>query len=167
MSTRIPLKTIRVKDAAPTSALPTRVEPALLQPKSQQDLLASDCRLLCAPDITSPFINLEDAVIRLLPFHMWASEEGDEADLAETADGTGANLMCSRDEAWRDMCLKKVMDFIKRGDIARQHIEAAERKYDPFGPHIPAEEKYLLERLLLEDAKNRLQAEKAKHETPS
>ena len=33
---------------------------------------------------------------RLLPYHAMATEEGDDADVDETHDGEGANLLCSR-----------------------------------------------------------------------
>jgi hypothetical protein len=47
-------------------------------------------------DTTTPFRSIEDAVNRLLPFHIMATEEGDDADVDETYDGEGWNLLCSR-----------------------------------------------------------------------
>jgi hypothetical protein len=38
--------------------------------KKQGEELQKDVRLLCALDNTVPFANLQDAVMRLLPFHV-------------------------------------------------------------------------------------------------
>ena len=56
----------------------------------------SDCRATAIPDTTTPFRSIEDAVDRLLPYHIMATEEGDDADVDDTHDGEGGNLLCSR-----------------------------------------------------------------------
>ncbi len=38
--------------------------------KRQLDMLADDCKRICTTDLSHPFKNLQDAVDRLLPYHV-------------------------------------------------------------------------------------------------
>ncbi len=51
------------------SVLPSMKEAQQCAQKRQLSLLTSDCKRVCSMD-TSPFANLQDAVDRLLPFHV-------------------------------------------------------------------------------------------------
>jgi hypothetical protein len=44
-----------------------------------------DARRAAKPDVATPFASLEDAVSRLLPYHVFGTEEGDEADVDEAS----------------------------------------------------------------------------------
>jgi hypothetical protein len=91
-----------------------------------------------------------------------ASHEGEEADLEES-EGTLApgHLVCSRDDAWSDLCLRKTIELSSRAQAAMAKIEAAERTLaeDPAS----ATDRYLMERLLLADAQRALLEEKARN----
>lgn len=56
--------------AAPQYSLPAFTPEQHYVQKKQAEELQKDARLLCALDNTTPFANLQDAVMRLLPFHV-------------------------------------------------------------------------------------------------
>lgn len=57
--------------------------------KRQLELLAEDVKFVCAPDVQKPFSNLQDAVDRLIPFHVRERAlaiDRDRVDRAPVAD---------------------------------------------------------------------------------
>jgi hypothetical protein len=56
--------------AAPQYSLPAYTPEQQYVQKQQADEFNKDVRLLCALEHTTPFANLQDAVMRLLPFHV-------------------------------------------------------------------------------------------------
>ena len=46
-------------------------------------LAVEDAQAACRPELDRPFASLEDATLRLLPYHVFSTEEGDEMDLDE------------------------------------------------------------------------------------
>uniref|UniRef100_A0A061R425 GLTSCR protein conserved domain-containing protein n=2 Tax=Tetraselmis sp. GSL018 TaxID=582737 RepID=A0A061R425_9CHLO len=132
------------------SPLSTVLQPT---PISQQLLhrFQSDCAAVSNPDISTPFLNAEDAVHRLLPFHLLASEDEDEADIDETQDGQGSNLLCSRRDLWRDLCFKKSMEVHAKITQLRERLDKFESKLsEPERPR--PEEEYALQQICLEEA---------------
>eukprot|EP00803_Ostreobium_quekettii_P004742 evm.model.scf_38EXC.11 EVM.evm.TU.scf_38EXC.11 scf_38EXC:129878-132162(+) len=128
--------------------------------KRTGELLLEDCRRLCGLDVQSPFRDARDAVDRLLPFHVLSCEDGGEADLRETTDGSGANLMCSRRESWEDICLQKAIDFSTRANNLRQKIESLDARLQRHARPRP-EEDLLLEMFLSQDVNRRYRQERA------
>jgi hypothetical protein len=69
------------------------------------------------PDICSPFHSLEDAINRLLPYHILAAVEPEEADMAalhainqqHDGDNTPAQLFMSRSDADEAVCSKRAL----------------------------------------------------------
>eukprot|EP00803_Ostreobium_quekettii_P004352 evm.model.scf_3310.1 EVM.evm.TU.scf_3310.1 scf_3310:13123-13989(-) len=88
-------------------------------------------------------------------------EDGGEADLQETADGAGAELMCSRRESWEEMCLQKAIHFSSRvGDI-RHKVEALDAQLHSHERQ-RLEEDLLLEMFLSQEVNQRYKQERAR-----
>ncbi|KAL4423725.1 hypothetical protein ABPG75_001026 [Micractinium tetrahymenae] len=77
--------------------------------RAQLELADQDCTRISAPDYTTPFQSLEDAVDRLLPFHIFGAEDPQQTDVREVAaqQGQGAVLATARAEAWADFITHK------------------------------------------------------------
>ncbi|KAI7836257.1 hypothetical protein COHA_009847 [Chlorella ohadii] len=81
--------------------------------RAQLELMAQDSTRVSAPDWTAPFSSLEDAVDRLLPYHMFGAEDPAETDAreAEGAPGQTFRLATSRHEAWQDHVMHRVNEY--------------------------------------------------------
>ncbi|GMH33363.1 hypothetical protein BSKO_01197 [Bryopsis sp. KO-2023] len=141
----------------PSVGPPLRPKPR----KRQAEHLLQDCKRLCSVDIESPFTDLHDTIHRLLPFHLFHSEEGGEADLEETPDGQGKDLLWSRHEAWEDMCLQKAGDFAIRSQAIHGRLQMLDKLMGNIKRARP-EEELMLERLASQDVHDRYVAQKAK-----
>jgi len=103
--------------------------PVLTWTEPSQELWArfqADCEAVANPDVGTPFRGVADAVDRLLPYHVFATEEGDDADVDETADGRGGGLLCSKRDAWQSMCVRKSTEFHGRLKRLRERVEKLE-----------------------------------------
>lgn len=81
--------------------------------RAQLELMGQDSTRVSAPDWTAPFSSLEDAVDRLLPYHMFGAEDPAETDAreAEGAPNGAGRLATSRHEAWQDHVMHRVNEF--------------------------------------------------------
>jgi hypothetical protein len=79
--------------------------------------LEEDMKRVANPDIRTPFHSLEDAINRLLPYHILAAVEPEEADMAaihainqqHDAEDTPAQLFMSRSDADEAVCSKRAL----------------------------------------------------------
>ena len=69
--------------AAGTSLQPTGFLSTTAAWKRGQQQGVDDTRRALRPDVKTPFASFEDAANRLLPYHVFATEEGDEQDADE------------------------------------------------------------------------------------
>lgn len=79
------------------------------------------------PDHSRPFSSLEDAVDRLLPYHVFMDETPEAGDLRE-AEAANAPLAASRKEAWLAECLAKTMQFQQMVVQLHKRMDAAEER---------------------------------------
>eukprot|EP00798_Chlamydomonas_sp_ICE-L_P026072 gene26072-11775_t len=132
--------------------------------KRQLEALARDAKKVCATDLSMPFSSLQDALDRLIPFHVFAddSNEKDPADV---------RLICSRRQAWTDLMLRESVECTRKSEANRKQICELQRKYYgedggtegraayPWEAH-RLEEQVVLERLMVADARAALESEK-------
>lgn len=88
---------------------------------------------------------------------VFLSEEPEEADYDETEGYTNAYLVVPRRQAWKNTCIRKVNEFTKNLDGQAKRLQAMERKMDP-ALGLSLDERLLVEKLLLEDERTRLEA---------
>mmetsp|Transcript_38570 Transcript_38570/g.98639 ORF Transcript_38570/g.98639 Transcript_38570/m.98639 type:complete len:150 (+) Transcript_38570:431-880(+) len=112
----------------------------------------ADCAAVSNPNVATPFAGLEDAVSRLLPYHILGTEEGDDADVDETADGRGGGLLSSKREAWQSMCVRKSAEFHGRLKRMRERVEKLESAASAPDRRRP-EEGYVLHSACLAEAR--------------
>lgn len=131
--------------------------------KRRQELIADDARRLLQTDIHRPFSNLEDAIERLLPYHLLGAEDGGAADLDETSDHAGAGLLAGRDDAWRDIVLDRTRALAKQSEALDARLAELEEKHsDPLG--VMPEDRVIIDRFLFADAKRKFDEEAKKHQ---
>ncbi|KAM0865677.1 hypothetical protein ACQ4PT_043114 [Festuca glaucescens] len=87
------------------------------------------------PDFRTPFASVEDAVTRLLPYHVFADYEGDDAD--------GGTEEMSSDERWDNGVMATLFEQIAEFEKQVVTFNVVARKH--------GEERLMLERALLQD----------------
>jgi hypothetical protein len=115
--------------AARSAPPPPPPAPAGAKRKAGQhlsEIAERDCKAVCQPDLTRPFSSLEDAVDRLLPYHILAGEDADAADAREAAEA-GARLGATRRDAWEAQVTKRAGDLQRRVWAVNAAVEALER----------------------------------------
>ncbi|KAG7672465.1 hypothetical protein Ndes2526B_g09014 [Nannochloris sp. 'desiccata'] len=90
------------------------------------EVAEQDCKKVCNPDFNRPFTNLEDAVDRLLPYHILDTEEEAETDLKE-AEEAGSSLALTRWDAWQGYAIKRANDIEKTKWKLNDRIDLAEK----------------------------------------
>ncbi|EIE25561.1 hypothetical protein COCSUDRAFT_65305 [Coccomyxa subellipsoidea C-169] len=111
--------------------------------KRQQDYIHEDIFRLLNPDCNRAFSSFEDAVDRLLPFHMLGAEETERADFEEAETLSTGGLLLSRHEAWQELCLQKSMQYADElNSLGKKLQEIVEQRRLPGHPR-PEEEIYL------------------------
>mmetsp|Transcript_4691 Transcript_4691/g.13018 ORF Transcript_4691/g.13018 Transcript_4691/m.13018 type:complete len:158 (+) Transcript_4691:249-722(+) len=139
-----------------TKPKPKPPPPAVLHHKPPSSAIVREfqreCNVLSAPDTETPFRSVENAVERLIVYHTLATEEGDDADVDESCDGSGSNLLCSRRDAWQSMCLKKSTEFYGRILRIRERLDKIEGQTALLDQQKP-EEAYMLHSICLQEAK--------------
>ena len=116
-------------------------------------------------------MGLYDREDMCLPVQVLGSLDGSMADLEETPDHAGQNLVCTRDQAWEDYMLRQGIEFTKRFQGLRQKVEELDQasplasgsgKAASKAVHsaTSVEDSHVLAKLLAEDAKERLEAER-------
>ncbi|KAK9144135.1 hypothetical protein Sjap_004038 [Stephania japonica] len=88
-----------------------RTAAAASRPGNQAELEMAyqDAWRVCHPDIKRPFLSLEDACERLLPYHVVADYEAEEDDRLLDSDTTGQ--MPSRAQQWDHTIAAKISEF--------------------------------------------------------
>ncbi|KAK9826927.1 hypothetical protein WJX74_000528 [Apatococcus lobatus] len=119
---------------------------------------AEDCLKICNLDYNRPFDSLEDVVGRLLPFHVLAAQE--EQDIQSAAGSTDTGIVPSTSQQ-----AQAHADFLQVQKLTQQ-LAAIKAKMDGIQAsvcqsHMTAEDSYQLERLLHQDAQQRLQAQRS------
>lgn len=150
-----PVKAAPASHAAIQSSAQDVTQPLDLnaQRAKQLTLMKADVQKLAYLDLQRPFANLEDAVDRLLPFHVclcmdlfhWAlpalhnshtmqhpqilaSEEPDDAD-AEEADAGGAVLLASRHTVWNEFVRTRAQYLVERAEALRRSAMELHEKH--------------------------------------
>eukprot|EP01024_Parvocaulis_polyphysoides_P066076 TRINITY_DN7734_c0_g2_i2.p1 TRINITY_DN7734_c0_g2~~TRINITY_DN7734_c0_g2_i2.p1 ORF type:complete len:132 (+),score=18.14 TRINITY_DN7734_c0_g2_i2:180-575(+) len=100
------------------------------------------------------YVNIQDVVTRLLPFHIFNSTEGDEADFEECEEEGGV-VLTSRSEVWNRMVLDRVADYCRKIDKLQTQIQFQDNQLKDMS-QISKNEEYLVERLLCENSKNQV-----------
>lgn len=128
----------------------------------QQAEVKREVNYLNTLDANEPFANLQDAVMRLLPFHLFNSVDPALADLDDTPDHMGADLMASRHDAWEQLVIDKVNDLRKRADMSGSHITDLEARMDRDAlSGTRSIDHYAMARLQQEDLRRKVATDKA------
>ncbi|KAF6258070.1 hypothetical protein COO60DRAFT_1157784 [Scenedesmus sp. NREL 46B-D3] len=130
--------------------------------KKQGEFIQGDVRMLGGIDVEKPFQNVQDAVQRLLPFHLFGAVDAADADLDDTPDCGGADLMSNRHEAWQELCISKANDLRKRADNSAAQIAALEKQIEAEAlSGSRSLDRLAMVKLQQEDLKRKVAAEKA------
>ncbi|CAA6659980.1 unnamed protein product [Spirodela intermedia] len=134
--------------------------PALLRQgnRVEVEMAQQDAWKVCNPDVKRPFSSLEDAVSRLLPYHVVADYEAEEDDRILDSDATGQ--VPSRLMQWDHNILSRIHDFTNTFEkqVLAFNIMSRKRAQGEFR----SEERLMLEQALLQEEKQailRLRAE--------
>eukprot|EP00197_Chlamydomonas_leiostraca_P010774 CAMPEP_0202874902 /NCGR_PEP_ID=MMETSP1391-20130828/26214_1 /ASSEMBLY_ACC=CAM_ASM_000867 /TAXON_ID=1034604 /ORGANISM="Chlamydomonas leiostraca, Strain SAG 11-49" /LENGTH=206 /DNA_ID=CAMNT_0049556447 /DNA_START=107 /DNA_END=724 /DNA_ORIENTATION=+ len=152
--------------------------------KRQVEELYEDAKRLCTSDITAPFKNLQDAVERLLPYHVMGAADPQEADMEELREFEGGELVVSRHETWAQQSLNASVSANRLVEQFRSKVDALEAKEGGLSKKVkpapaPAaggwgaaetiappeilrmpEERLLIAKVLLQDAREALERER-------
>ncbi|CAL5219160.1 g942 [Coccomyxa viridis] len=118
--------------------IPVRAQPYV---KRQQEYISEDVWRCCNPDIQTPFRNLQDALDRLLPYHVFHTEDGGEAekDICKADDGTPI----SQQEAAKQQTVGKAAALLDKIQKLESQIAAEEAERAAPGKARAEEEYYL------------------------
>ncbi|GLC33129.1 hypothetical protein PLESTB_000367200 [Pleodorina starrii] len=132
--------------------------------KRTLDLLAEDCKRICTSALNKPFVNLQDAVDHLLPFHVLSSLAGDEADAeeAEAAAQEGGRLLCSRRDLAAELATRRAVELQSRVEDLRQRVGKLEDRYRTRHKRPLPEEELFIAQVLKEVSERIVEAERAK-----
>ncbi|XP_062204201.1 mediator of RNA polymerase II transcription subunit 15-like [Phragmites australis] len=113
------------------------------------EMALQDAMRVCNPDIKTPFQSLEDAVNRLLPYHVVADYEAEEDDRILYSDTTGQ--IPSRLQQWDHNILVKIAEFTTTFEkqVLAYNIMTKKRAIGEFR----SEERLMLEQALLQEEK--------------
>ncbi|KAL6851957.1 hypothetical protein ACP4OV_020142 [Aristida adscensionis] len=115
----------------------------------EMEMALQDAMRVCNPDIRTPFQSLEDAVNRLLPYHVVADYEAEEDDRILDSDATGQ--IPSRLQQWDHNILVKIAEFTTTFEkqVLAYNIMTKKRAIGEFR----SEERLMLEQALLQEEK--------------
>ncbi|KAL6644085.1 hypothetical protein ACP70R_018851 [Stipagrostis hirtigluma subsp. patula] len=113
------------------------------------EMALQDAMRVCNPDIKTPFQSIEDAVNRLLPYHVVADYEAEEDDRILDSDTTGQ--IPSRLQQWDHNILVKIAEFTTTFEkqVLAYNIMTKKRAIGEFR----SEERLMLEQALLQEEK--------------
>ncbi|XP_047050322.1 uncharacterized protein LOC124655479 [Lolium rigidum] len=113
------------------------------------EMALQDAMRVCNPNIKTPFQSLEDAVSRLLPYHVVADYEAEEDDRILDSDATGQ--IPSRLQQWDHNILVKIAEFTTTFEkqVLAYNIMTKKRAIGEFR----SEERLMLEQALLQEEK--------------
>eukprot|EP01023_Acetabularia_acetabulum_P023024 TRINITY_DN22614_c0_g1_i2.p3 TRINITY_DN22614_c0_g1~~TRINITY_DN22614_c0_g1_i2.p3 ORF type:complete len:164 (-),score=27.63 TRINITY_DN22614_c0_g1_i2:85-576(-) len=136
----------------PPSRVAVSLQEEQLVQQRQQILIQQDMAYVSYPNVDQPFQNIQDVVTRLLPFHIFNSTEGDDADYEECEEEGGV-LLQSRREVWNRMVLDRVTDYCRKVEKVQNKIQQFEQQQQDLN-EMSKNDEYLIERLLCEQQKN-------------
>ncbi|GJM95704.1 hypothetical protein PR202_ga12480 [Eleusine coracana subsp. coracana] len=115
----------------------------------EMEMALQDAMRVCNPDIKTPFQSVEDAVNRLLPYHIVADYEAEEDDRILDSDTTGQ--IPSRLQQWDHNILVKIAEFTTTFEkqVLAYNIMTKKRGIGEFR----SEERLMLEQALLQEEK--------------
>jgi len=122
--------------------------------RAGQQAARADAQAVCKPALDTPFASFDDAVARLLPYHVLGAEEAESAD-ADDAAALGGSLLISRLAQWDDMVARRAALFSGNVASLSQQQAAAAAKVAAPGPGLLPEERYVCERLALDELRQR------------
>lgn len=115
--------------AAPATAAPAAGSGNVKAVRAQLELAEQDCARISSSDYIMPFSSLENAVDRLLPFHVFGAEDPQQADVREVeAQAGAARLATARGEAWQDCAMHKVNEYGAGLSLLDKRIHKAEQE---------------------------------------
>ncbi|KAG8093291.1 hypothetical protein GUJ93_ZPchr0012g21873 [Zizania palustris] len=125
------------------------------------EMALQDAMRVCNPDIKTPFQSLEDAVNRLLPYHVVADYEAEEDDRILDSDMTGQ--IPSRLQQWDHNIVVKIAEFTTTFEkqVLAYNIMTKKRAIGEFR----SEERLLLEQALLLEEKHAMMGLRAEIES--
>uniref|UniRef100_J3KUE0 GLTSCR protein conserved domain-containing protein n=1 Tax=Oryza brachyantha TaxID=4533 RepID=J3KUE0_ORYBR len=125
------------------------------------EMALQDAMRVCNPDIKTPFHSLEDAVNRLLPYHVVADYEAEEDDRILDSDTTGQ--IPSRLQQWDHNILVKIAEFTTTFEkqVLAYNIMTKKRTIGEFR----SEERLMLEQALLMEEKQAMMTLRAEIES--
>uniref|UniRef100_A0A0E0BSI5 GLTSCR protein conserved domain-containing protein n=1 Tax=Oryza glumipatula TaxID=40148 RepID=A0A0E0BSI5_9ORYZ len=125
------------------------------------EMALQDAMRVCNPDIKTPFQSIEDAVNRLLPYHVVADYEAEEDDRILDSDTTGQ--IPSRLQQWDHNILVKIAEFTTTFEkqVLAYNIMTKKRAIGEFR----SEERLMLEQALLMEEKQAMMGLRAQIES--
>uniref|UniRef100_A0A0E0RH46 GLTSCR protein conserved domain-containing protein n=1 Tax=Oryza rufipogon TaxID=4529 RepID=A0A0E0RH46_ORYRU len=125
------------------------------------EMALQDVMQVCNPDIKTPFQSVEDAVNRLLPYHVVADYEAEEDDRILDSDTTGQ--IPSRLQQWDHNILVKIAEFTTTFEkqVLAYNIMTKKRAIGEFR----SEERLMLEQALLMEEKQAMMGLRAEIES--
>ncbi|PKA58932.1 hypothetical protein AXF42_Ash001025 [Apostasia shenzhenica] len=116
----------------------------------EAEMVHQDVMNVCNPDFKRPFSSIEDAVHRLLPYHVVADYEAEEDDKILESDITGQ--IPSRLQQWDHNILSKIAELTATFEkqVLAFNIMSRKRSLGEFR----SEEKLMLEQALLQEEKH-------------
>eukprot|EP00884_Botryococcus_braunii_P003645 jgi/Botrbrau1/13281/Bobra.27_2s0004.1 len=119
--------------------------------KRQIELIEEDIRKVCNPNILAPFSSVEDAVTRLLPYHVFYEADPVFSEKEEPP-ADAAQALQSSPSVWSDYITKKAQEAAhKTHDLHKRISKLRAHMADPTRER--PEEHYLLARLQAEEDK--------------
>lgn len=130
-------------------------------PPPEIELALQDAIRVCNPDIKQPFASLEDAVLRLLPYHVVSDYEAEEDDRILDSDTTGT--VPSRLQQWDHNILAKIGEFTTTFEkqVLAFNIMSRKRAVGEFR----SEERLLIDQTLLQEEKHAILEMQAEFES--
>ncbi|KAF8666367.1 hypothetical protein HU200_053470 [Digitaria exilis] len=127
----------------------------------EMEMALQDAMRVCNPDIKTPFQSIEDAVNRLLPYHVVADYEAEEDDRILDSDTTGQ--IPSRLQQWDHNILVKIAEFTTTFEkqVLAYNIMTKKRAIGEFR----SEERLMLEQALLQEEKQAMLGLRAEMES--
>ncbi|CAN6338271.1 unnamed protein product [Urochloa humidicola] len=127
----------------------------------EMEMALQDAMRVCNPDIKTPFQSIEDAVNRLLAYHVVADYEAEEDDRILDSDTSGQ--IPSRLQQWDHNILVKISEFTTTFEkqVLAYNIMTKKRAIGEFR----SEERLMLEQALLQEEKQAMLALRAEMES--
>ncbi|KAJ6825264.1 uncharacterized protein M6B38_381095 [Iris pallida] len=127
----------------------------------EAEMVQQDLTKICKPDFKRPFASVEDAVFRLLPYHVVSDYEAEEDDRMLDSDTTGQ--IPSRLQQWDHNILAKIAEFTTTFEkqVLAFNIMSRKRALGEFR----SEERLMIEQALLNEEKQAIYEMRAEIES--